>query len=249
MGRATLRCYATLNDFLPPDRRGADVERHFSGSPGVKDLIEAAGVPHVEVGLVLVNGRPVDFSHRVVDGDRVSAYPPFTRIDMRDVTTVAAPLPDPILFRLDGHLGRLARRLRLLGFDTLYDPDATDEELAGMSSHDRVLLSRDLGLLKRSEVKLGYFLRSTRPANQTAEVVERFDLSRVARPFTRCTACNGGLRRAGCDEVAGRIPEAVAAHHRDFTVCPDCRRVYWPGSHYANLKRAVEAALAHAAST
>ena len=77
-----IRFYEELNDFLPEDRRKRDIDFSFQGKRSVKDLIESFGVPHVEVDLILVNGKSVDFSYIVNDGDRISVYPVFETISI-----------------------------------------------------------------------------------------------------------------------------------------------------------------------
>ena len=242
---AEFRFYGPLNDFLLPRRRQAAVRRDVNGEQTVKDAIEALGVPHPEVELVTANGRAVGFAYRVRDGDRIAVYPPFAAIDLGPVETVGASAPaERIRFILDGHLGRLAAYLRILGFDTWYANHAADDALAELAgAEDRVLLTRDRGLLKRSVVRRGYFVRSDRPAEQLAEVVVRFDLGPAARPFGRCLRCNGVLEPVAAADVAGRIPERVRREQREFRRCPDCDRLYWKGSHHARMVRLVEASL------
>ena len=161
MPRATLRFYAELNDFLPPKDRHQPVQRSFRGRPSIKDLIEAAGVPHTEIDLLLVNGESVDFAYPVGDGDRISVYPVFESVDIKSATKVRPEPLRELRFVLDVHLGRLAAYLRLAGFDTVYRNDLDDAELARIASSGRVLLTRDQGLLKRRAVHRGYWLRAT----------------------------------------------------------------------------------------
>jgi len=151
-----------------------------------------------------------------------------------------APLRHP-RFVADVHLGRLAAYLRMLGFDTLYRNDAPDEDLARASTEQqRILLTRDRGLLKRGTVTRGYCVRQTLPREQLAEVLERFELARLAAPFTRCMACNGDLKRAAKEEVADRLPLGVLGRHEEFLACPACGRVYWKGTHYQRMSKLVE---------
>jgi uncharacterized protein len=161
---ARIRVYAELNDFVARDRRGREFVHAFLGTPSVKDVIEAIGIPHGEVELVLVNGASVGLAHRVGDGDLLSVYPVFESLDVSDLVRVR-PAPLRVSrFVLDGHLGRLAAKLRMLGFDTKWSAHAQDPELAEASAvEQRILLTRDLGLLKRSRVTHGYFVRATRP--------------------------------------------------------------------------------------
>ncbi len=243
MKRATIRFYAELNDFLPEPERARTQEVRFHVEPSVKDVIESFGVPHTEVDLVLINGRSVDFSERVREGDRIAVYPMFESIDIRPVLKVRPePLRDP-RFVLDVHLGRLTAYLRMLGFDAVRPPGAADQELAGISSRERrVLLTRDRGLLKRSEVTHGYWLRETAPRRQLAEVVRRFDLAGLIRPFTRCLRCNVELEPADSEAVGQRVPERVRERHNEFRMCPACGSVYWKGSHYQRMSRLIEEA-------
>src|SRR5262249_11501077 len=152
------RFYAELNDFLPPDLRFREFPHSFPEGATVKDRIESLGPPHPEVDLILVNGESVDFSRRLRDGDRVSVYPVFEACASAGLNRLRPePLRDP-RFVLDTHLGKLAGRLRMVGFDTLYRNCYTDEQLARISRDERrILLTRDVGLLKRSAVTHGGF--------------------------------------------------------------------------------------------
>jgi uncharacterized protein with PIN domain len=246
MAVAEFRFYGPLNDFLLPRRRQGAIRRAVADEQTVKDAIEALGVPHPEVELITANGRPVDFSYRVRDGDRIAAYPAFASLDIGAGASVgpAAVPAERVRFVVDGHLGRLAAYLRILGFDTWYRNHAADDELAERAAvDDRVLLTRDRGLLKRSVVRRGYFVRSDRPAEQLAEVVGRFDLARAARPFGRCLRCNGVLETVAASAVAGRVPPRVRREQREFRRCPDCDGLYWKGSHHARMLRLVESCL------
>jgi uncharacterized protein with PIN domain len=197
MAEAMFRFYAELNDFLPSSRRYVSFAHPFQLRASVKDLIEALGVPHTEVDLVLVNGEPMDFSYLVGQGDRISVYPFFESLDITSLVRVRPePLPEP-RFVLDTHLGRLAAYLRMLGFDTLFRNDYADEELALISSHEhRILRTRDAGLLKRSVVTHGYCVREINSGRQVIRVLQHFDLLSAIVPFQRCLRCNGLLHPA-----------------------------------------------------
>lgn len=247
MRHATFRFYAELNDFLPPGHRQRDVVRGFPDTPTVKDQIEACGVPHTEVEVILVNGASVGFDHHLEDGDRVSVYPVFEALDVAPLVRLRPrPLREP-RFVLDVHLGKLARRLRLLGFDALWERDASDERLVAVSlAERRTLLTRDRGLLKRRELTHAAAVRATDPRRQLREVVERFDLARSAAPFTRCLACNGRLATAPKEEVLERIPPETRRHYDTFLACGSCRRVFWWGPHARRLEQIVAEALGRA---
>lgn len=235
---ATFRFYAELNDFLAPERRHRSFEHAFDGTPAVKDRIESLGVPHTEVDLVLVDGESVDFAHRLRGGEQVSVYPVFEAFDVGDLTRLRpAPLREP-RFILDVHLGRLAGDLRVLGFDTLYGNDFSDAHIIETALADhRIILTRDTGILKDGRVTHGRYVHHTDPVAQLREVIDRFQLERAIRPFSRCMKCNGPIESITADvlsegEVPGRVREAFDAFGR----CRDCEQVYWPGSHYDRMR-------------
>jgi uncharacterized protein with PIN domain len=239
--RAEFRFYEELNDFLPPARRKRAFAYAFNGTPSVKDAIEAIGVPHSEVDLVLVDGESVDFTTRLTGGERVAVYPVFERLDISSVTRLRARPLRLTRFVLDVHLGKLARYLRLLGFDTRYRNDYDDATIIGLARvESRIILTRDRGLLKHGAVTHGYWVRATAPRQQLAEIVRVFDLGGSARPFTRCIRCNGELQEVPKSEVAERLPPRVRAHFEDFVQCPQCAAVYWPGSHYDHMRKMVD---------
>jgi hypothetical protein len=244
MPRATFRFYQELNDFLPPAQRQVAFEHEWRGAPSIKHLVESLGVPHTEVDLILVNDRSVDWAHQPQAGDRVAVYPVFEALDIMPLIRLR-PLPlREVRFVLDGHLGRLAAYLRLLGFDTWYQNHVDDAVLAQTSKEEhRILLTRDQGLLKRSAVTHGYWVRATAPREQLREVMTRFDLQHQAKPFTRCLSCNGLLQSASPAEVNSEVPENAARFYSEFWRCTSCHKVYWQGSHYQRMARLVEDAM------
>jgi uncharacterized protein len=246
MNRVYFRFYAELNDFLAPRRQQREFVHQFLGSASVKDMIESLGVPHTEVDLILANSESVDFSYLVRPEDRISVYPVFESIDISSVVRVRPePLREP-RFVLDIHLGRLATYLRMLGFDTLYRNDYEDEELARVSSSQRrILLTRDRGLLKRSIVTHGYCIRTTDPMVQVQEVLYRFDLFSLVDPFRRCLHCNGLLEPVDKAAIESRLLPGTRRDYDEFSHCPQCDRIYWPGSHYDRMRKFVENILNH----
>lgn len=247
MAKAEFRFYEELNDFLPPERRKrsfrADVAEHAT----VKQAVEALGVPHTEVELILANGLTVDFSHRVGEGDRISVYPRFETLDVTPVLRLhRRPLREP-RFIADAHMGGLARYLRMLGFDTLFRNDYADAELVAIAAGEhRIILTRDRGVLMHRAVSHGCYIRATRPRAQLQEIVERLDLYRSARPFTRCMECNALLARAERAQLGHRLP-AHAARFSRFWRCTGCGRLYWEGSHVRRMRQLVGAVLARGA--
>jgi len=240
---AEFRFYEELNDFLAPVRRKRAFPIPIDRGRSVKDAIESAGVPHTEVDLVLVDGVSVAFEHVLRGGERVAVYPVFERLDIAPVVRLwPSPLRDT-RFVLDTHLGKLARHLRLAGFDCLWENDFRDEEIVALSVvQKRVILTRDKGLLMRRAVERGHFVRETDSERQLGEVLRAFQLERSLRPFSRCRVCNTPLREAAKESVRGRVPAAVWKQLDAFTACPQCGRIFWRGTHYERLRRILRAA-------
>ena len=237
MKQALFRFYAELNDFLAPGRRQIAFTHCFADRVSVKHLIESLGVPHSEVDLILVNGRPESFGYIVQDQDTISVYPVFESLD---ISPVGRLRPQPLRetrFVLDIHLGQLATYLRLIGFDTLYENDYQDDELAQISSQQRrILLTQDRGLLKRNLVTHGYCVRESNPEQQLLEVVRRFDLTESIEPFQRCLRCNGLLQEIAKEEISQQLLPDTRRYYDEFHMCQSCNQVYWKGSHYQRMR-------------
>lgn len=239
---AELRFYEELNDFLVPERRKRAFPYACARRATVKNVIEALGVPHTEVDLILVNGESVDFTCLVRDGDRISVYPQFETLDVTPLQRLRMTALRQPRFIADAHLGALAKYLRVLGFDTLYRNDYGDREVAQIAQRDRrIVLSRDRGLLMRRSITHGCFVHSTRPLAQIEEILRRLDLYRSVRPFTRCLLCNAVLTTLSREEAAARVPDGTAAYYQKFHTCRCCDRVYWAGSHFRHLQRVLAA--------
>lgn len=246
MNHASFRFYAALNDFLPVNRRQSAFSHAFDGHPSIKDTIEALGVPHTEVDVILVNGEAVDFSYLLRDGDAVAVYPSFAHIGIDPALRVRPAPPAEARFVLDVHLGRLASYLRMLGFDTLYRNDYDDPELAEISrDEERILLTRDRGLLKRGMVRHGYSVRQTNPREQLVEVVRRYNLFGAIDPFRRCVNCNGLLAPSAKRDIADRLPAETVAYYEEFKICQSCKQLYWRGTHTRRMEELIAYVRSH----
>ena len=236
VGYVDVRAYAELNEFLPPESRGVTVRRPFRGHQTVKDVLEAMGIPHTEVDLILVNGSSQGFGYRPSVGDRIAAYPMFEALDVGSTARLRpVPLRDP-RFVVDVNLGRLARLLRVLGFDVWWSSDADDATLVYVSlSEQRIVLTRDRGLLKRRAITHGLFVHSQDAEQQTLEVIRRLDLAPRLAPLTRCVRCNGTLTPVPKDEVIDQLEPQTRQFYEEFSRCTQCGRIYWAGSHHARL--------------
>ncbi len=188
--------------------------------------------------LILINGQPLAFSYQVQAGDRVAVYPAFAALELESAVLLRPPPPQPIRFLLDNHLGRLARYLRLLGLDTLYfNNEYDDDQLASKASEmGCVLLSRDRGLLKRSQVVHGTYLHSKDPRKQIVEVLQRYLLFDQIQPWSRCLRCNGVLQPVTKEQILERLEPKTKLYYDDFKMCESCRQIYWKGSHFKRLQ-------------
>ncbi|WP_026357105.1 Mut7-C RNAse domain-containing protein [Mycobacterium sp. 141] len=240
-GFVTVRAYAELNDFVGSASRGLTVRRPFRSHQTVKDVLEAMGIPHTEVDLILVNGNPAGFEHRPTAGDRIAVYPMFEALDIGATARLRpVPLREP-RFVIDVNLGRLARLLRLLGFDVWWSNDADDAVLADISlQQHRILLTRDRGLLKRRAITHGLFVHSQHAEEQTLAVIRRLNLHQRLAPFTRCVRCNGTLAAVPKEDVLDRLEPLTRRYYDEFSRCTDCGRIYWRGSHFARLSGIVD---------
>jgi uncharacterized protein with PIN domain len=238
----TIRFYEELNDFLPSHQLKQDIAVQFQGRRTVKDLIESLGVPHVEIDLILATGHSVGFDYIVRDQDQISVYPRFEAFDISSVRRLPErPLRQP-KFIIDDNVARLCQFMRMLGFDTSYHKGIADASIARISVQEqRIVLSRDKGLLKRREVTHGLYIRSTRPQEQAREVVDRLQLQSLCQPFTRCLLCNQQLLPLpeGEQELRRQIPADVLEWRDEFFLCPVCEKVYWKGSHFEAMNELI----------
>ena len=235
-----VRCHfhGDLSFFLSRKTRGKPITKILREKTSVKDAIESCGVPHPEVDLIFCHGEPVSFEHCLIADTTLDVHgivdspaKSGERLQQRRVTKFVA----------DGHLGKLARDLRLLGFDVLYSPDASDSSLAASCcAEDRALLTRDRRLLMHRIIRHGYCPRSHDHAEQIVEVMRRFDLVELVAPYRRCLQCNGLLFKVSKAEVFDQLEPLTKIYYEDFRRCSQCGKIYWPGSHFGKLETRLE---------
>ncbi len=227
-GNIRILFHGKLNDFLPSGCRHTRLEIGFSHKTAVKHIIESLGVPHPEVGRVLANNKVVALAYHVRDGDQIEVFPPEDPLFGGSQNNPA--------FVLDNHLGKLTTYLRFLGFDCLYDPQWDDNRLALIAaSQERILLTRDRGLLKRKIISKGYCLRADDPRDQAMEVMRQFHLQGWVRPFYRCARCNGILEAVDKSAIIEHLQPLTRKYYDEFTRCSQCQQIYWKGSHYDKI--------------
>jgi len=246
MYEITIRFYEELNDFLRGYPKKQDIHYSFRGKRSIKDLIETFGVPHVEVDLILVNSLSVGFDYSVQDGDRISVYPMFELLNIKTLSELRDEPLRETSFILDVHLGKLAKYLRLMGFDVDYEKYRDDPELAEISMKEkRILLTRDRQLLMRKCVDRGMIIRNNKPLLQIVEVLDRLDLWNAVKPFDRCLQCNGLIEYIATEseafaEIREKIPPKVYQWCDEYYRCRNCGSVYWKGSHYEKMIALIE---------
>ena len=234
-----LNLHGDLGFFLRSRTRHESIERSLSEKTSVKDVIESCGIPHTEVNVILVDGETVDFAHTLAREAELDVFP----VGNCDPLLKEKRLQSycTTMFVSDGHLGKLTRNLRLLGFDVAYDQQANDRELLEvMTRENRALLTRDRRLLMHAIVQHGYCPRSQNADDQTIEVIRRFDLLGSIAPFTRCLRCNERLREVAKDDVIEKLEPLTKIYYEQFRHCTGCGQIYWPGSHFEKLQKRVE---------
>ena len=237
---AAFRFYAELNDFLEHGQSGNELVYRFNGAPSIKDAIEAQGIPHTEVELIFVNGVSVGFGNHLRAGDRVAVYPVFESFDIKPLIKLRGSPLRRTHFVVDANLGKLARWLRLIGFDTVYSNGFEDAEVVHIAvAERRIVLTRDRRLLHHKAVTHGYWVRAVDPQQQVIEVVRRFQLEAEMAPFRRCLACNGIIHSVGKEAVLALLEPNTRIYYDDFFRCVDCAKIYWRGPHYVRLKAQV----------
>jgi uncharacterized protein with PIN domain len=234
-----LRFNGDLNWFLKSSADGKEVQRQLKEPTSTKDVIESCGVPHPEVDRILLKDTPVDFSFVVRSSCQIEVYPiifpnnslPGKSLQRRQIDRFVA----------DGHLGKLGRNLRLLGFDVVYNSRLDDPQLLQvMQGEQRALLTRDRRLLMHGIVEDGYCPRSSEPTEQTIEVVRRFCLTDHIKPFTRCLQCNAGLQQIDKAAVLNELEPLTRVYYDEFRRCTGCGKLFWRGSHFSKLQAFVD---------
>ncbi len=221
---------AGLRALLQCGHAEGEFDYRFNGPQSAKHLIESVGIPHTEIGRVVVRSVPVSDGYLVQDGDIVEVLG-----NAPDFNSAEEPR-----FVIDGHLGRLASHLRMLGLDCPYENDYEDRTLAAISVDEgRILLTRDRRLLMHKSITRGYLLRSLDPYQQLLEVLHRYSLRRWIRPFQRCIRCNHLLEPVDKAAIIERLEPLTKLYFYDFRICPACKQVYWKGSHFGRMQKLI----------
>ena len=241
MPEVIFRFYEELNDFLSPRRRKKDFQVGFKGRESVKDMIEALGVPHTEVDLILVNGKSVDFGYIIQHGDRISVYPTFESLDIKDVTRLREVPLRQTRFIADINIRDIVKYMGALGLDVRYDALLSPREIIRISKREnRTILTKSRKLLKFRDVTHGIFIRPGTTVEQIRGIIDYLSLRALIEPFSRCLQCNIPLVGVSKDRILDRIPAKTREFYDEYSYCTACDRIYWKGTHYMNIKKVVD---------
>lgn len=238
--RATFRFRDSLNDFLPDKRKNKKFNYYFRGKPNLKDAIQAMGVPHCEVNYVIADYISVPFQNFLNNGNDIEVYP--NGVFPHNSPVKLLPLyANPDISKgliLDVQLGKLAKFLRILGIDAIYKNDYGDQEIASTSaSSGRLILTRDVDLLKLNMVEYGYWVRETDPEKQFTEVLSRFFTGFSFALFSRCLICNHTISAISKEEIVSRLKPKTCRYFDEFYYCSRCDKIFWKGSHYEHMQK------------
>lgn len=232
--------HGELNDFLPAREKQRTISHEIKKARSVKDLIESIGIPHTEIDIILVNEQSVDFAFQLSGEEQIEVYPLTENLPLSPLLHNAPKIAIEPRFILDVHLGKLARYLRMLGFDTLYHNNYDDPELADISSNEqRILLTSDRKLLMRKKITRGYYMRSRHPKQQVKELLKHYKLFGYRPKFARCISCNGLIRKVKKEMIDAQLMPLTRKHYHEFFQCADCKKIYWEGSHYDKMQRLI----------
>ncbi len=241
LNSATFRFYYNLNDFLPEKNRRVSFEVNFTGTPSVKDSIESLNVPHTEVDLIIANGIPVGFDYKLKDGDFISVYPEFKTISLPEEIHLLRKQEGTPKFICDVQLGKLAKYLRFLGFDTLYNRQYEPTEITKIAEQEkRIFLTRSIPLLKNHRITTGYWIRSENPILQLIQILSQLELVDEITPFKRCSVCNGTLEIVDKKLIEDDLLPYTKKYFDEFYICNSCKKIYWQGSHFKRINEFIQ---------
>lgn len=231
-----LRFHGELADLLRTNTTEGIVRYPVGRRASIKDMIESLGIPHTELYRMRVGEQEVDFSYLPGQDDTMDLWPASVPVDVTRETRLRSALPRAGRFLVDENVAGLVPLLRGLGLDTVYDRTWSDAHIAETAFREaRVLLSRDRALLKRSCVQHGRLVRSQQPDEQLVEVLALYPRPGDAISFTRCLRCNCLLQPVAKERIRHRLEPRTKRYYDRFSICPECDRLFWPGSHQRSM--------------
>jgi uncharacterized protein with PIN domain len=245
-----LTMHGDLPDLLLRQYR-PDTEIHYplSRQASIKDILEAVGIPHTEIGAIGKESRQLDFNYLPGPGEKLDIYQVPAGAAALQPSLLRPDPPTEIRFLVDINVARLAGLLRMAGFDTVSTGEAenvpTKREIAQQSTRSgRIILSRDKELLKHREVAFGRLVRTQEPKAQLYEIVSFYGLQSDLVPFSRCLRCNGMLEPVDKQRVMDRLEPLTKKYYHRFRRCESCSQIYWKGSHHEKMIALLEPIMA-----
>jgi uncharacterized protein with PIN domain len=144
-------------------------------------------------------------------------------------------------FVVDCMLGKLAKWLKILGFDAVFFSKIEDDDLLEIArNEDRILLTRDMGLIEKSKKVKSLFIESENWRTQVEQVLDHFDLWNDIQPNSRCIECNVRIKDLPSEKAKNLVTPFVFENADTFALCPDCGRVFWRGTHLKDMETKIE---------
>ncbi len=199
----------------------------------IKDILEGLGVLHTEIGTIVLDGQEQTFDKIARNGEHFFIYPLTPDIPPTIATTLRSEPLLNCIFLVDINVGRLARLLRMAGFDSelVESASANSASVERAVREERILLTRNRDLLKMRILVFGRLVRSQDPEQQLKEIVDLYGLQGMLNPFSRCIACNGLLYGVEKNTIIDRLQPLTKKYYNRFKRCAGCGKIYWQGSH------------------
>lgn len=234
-----IKFHGRLSKLLPSKSRKF-ILHQFIDQTSIKDLIESFNIPHTEVDVILVNKKSVNFDYLIQNGDKIEVFPDKTKCSKYGVTSLKPKIKGEPKFVADVHLGGLVKLMRMFGLDVLYNNNYTDDEIIEISKKEkRIILTRDVGILKQKCVRYGHYVIETEPEKQLKELFKFFNIKKFINPFSRCLNCGTKLKRISREKVFKRLKNFKFEKGMLFYYCTSCDKIYWKGSHYDKMKKKI----------
>ena len=233
--------HGRLKNFLPKSYRKGTVDLNWEEHRTLKDWIESLHIPHTEVGRILVNSKKANLNERLQNRDIVEVHEIAGPYDPRKISQQQEPLLKDIKFIADVHLGKLVRYMRILGLDCHYQKPWDDDKLSERSAlENRIMLSRDVGLLQRKCISHGQYLHSDDPIEQAKEILNRYEIYDLCKPMSRCVSCNSLMHPVDKEKIVHLLEPGTRKSYEKFFQCESCNKVYWHGAHVKNIVKTLK---------
>lgn len=235
-----IKFYYRLTKFLQ-NKTQKFINHNFIDQTSVKDLIEAFNIPHTEVDVILVNRRSVNFDYLIKNGDKIEVFPDRALCSTKKIIPLKSLVKAKPKFIVDVHLGKLVREMRKLGLDVIYNNQFCDEEIVEISNKERrIILTRDIGLLKRKSVKHGLYLLNEKTDQQLKEIFQNIKKNISVNPLSICLECGTKLKRMSKKKALEQLNHLWFEKDTIFYHCGRCNKIFWQGSHYKRMIRAIK---------